>query len=98
MTTKDETMTKSSNAPVFLVLAFLGLIVYVIATTYLNYTVSRWSYVGFIFCAVISLFRRERWWYFSVLILVAAAVLFVYFLPGSTSNTIAPSVSPPVQR
>jgi Ca2+/Na+ antiporter len=87
-------MTKSPNAPIFLVLAFLGLIAFLIATTYLNFTASGWFYAGFIFCAVISLFRRERWWYFSVMILLAAAVLFVYFTVGSTSNTI----SPPVQR
>jgi hypothetical protein len=88
-------MTKAPNAPIFLVLAFLGLIVFVIATTYLNFTISRWSYVGFIFCAVISLFRRERWWYFSVLILVVAAALILYFLPGSSSIT---TISTPVQR
>jgi hypothetical protein len=87
-------MTKPQNAPIFLVLSFLGLVVYVIATTYLNYTVSRWSYVGFIFCAVISLFRRERWWYFSVVILLAAVALILFFTVASTSNT--PAV--PVQR
>jgi hypothetical protein len=86
-------MTKSPNAPIFLVLAFLGLIVYVITTADLNFTASRWFYGGFIFCAVISLFRRERWWYFSVLILLAAAFFILWFTVGVTTT-----ISSPVQR
>jgi hypothetical protein len=88
-------MTKPQNAPIFLVLAFLGLIAFVITTTELNFTASRWFYGGFIFCAVISLFRRERWWYFSVVILLAAVALILYFTVGLTSST---TISPPMQR
>jgi hypothetical protein len=91
-------MTKPQNAPIFLVLAVVCLLVTVFFDKWLR-SLPNWygsyPFLAIIPFAAISIFRRERWWYFSIVLLVVAAVLFLYFTIGSSSST---TISPPVQR
>jgi ABC-type branched-subunit amino acid transport system permease subunit len=90
-------MTKPSNAPIFLVLAVVCLLITVL---FMNWLLSLPNWIGsYPFLAIIpfagiSIFRRERGWIYSVVILVVAAAMILWFWTGGSSST----TTLPVQR
>jgi hypothetical protein len=90
-------MTKPQNAPIFLVLAIVCLLITVFFMNWLR-SLPNWmgSYplIATIPLAGISIVRRERGWVFSIVVLVVTAAL-ILFLTGSSSSS---TTAVPVQR
>ncbi len=83
-------MTKSPNAPMFLVLAVVCLLIAVLFNKWLislPNSIGSYPLFATIPFAGISIFRRERWWIFSIVLLVVAAALILYFTTGSVTST-----------
>ncbi len=93
MITKDETMTKAPNAPVFLALAVVCLLITVLFSSWL---ISLPNWMGSIplFASIpfagISIFRRERGWVFSIVLLVIAIAIILQSMMFSSSTTTLP--------
>jgi hypothetical protein len=90
-------MTKPQNAPIFLVPAVVCLLITVFFMNWLR-SLPNWlgSYplLATIPLAGISIFRRERGWFFSIVVLVVTVAMILWLTGSSGSSTTAV----PVQR
>jgi hypothetical protein len=90
---------RTRNAPIFVVLAGICLFITVALTYWLQslpYQLGNVPFFAIFPFAVISLVRRERWWGFSVGILLAALLLILWWTGASGRNTTpAPVITQP---